>query len=42
MNIILDQIEFILPESVFRLVKNSVELGRVKKASEVKKIFGNS
>lgn len=37
MNIILDQIEFILPESVFRLVKNSVELGRVKKASEVKK-----
>ncbi|NOT36060.1 MAG: hypothetical protein HOP11_01640 [Saprospiraceae bacterium] len=41
MKIILDEIEFILPEATFRTVKDSHTLGRVKKANEISKNLWN-
>ncbi|MEP7196534.1 MAG: hypothetical protein ABI851_08440 [Saprospiraceae bacterium] len=41
MKIILDQIEFMLPEATYRLVSSSHALGRVKKANEVSKNIWN-
>lgn len=41
MKIILDEIEFTLPEATFRTIKDSYTLGRVKKANEISKNLWN-
>ncbi|MEO6189266.1 MAG: hypothetical protein ABIO44_01825 [Saprospiraceae bacterium] len=41
MKIILDQIEFMLPEAIFKMVSNSHISGRIKKANEVNKNIWN-